>query len=384
MTTKSRLALLSSLAATPAFAAPFLAIGDNAELYLTARTEARYEDNITFAPEMTGVEIYEDVSFEFVPGVQVLFGKNSLTSGSFTAFERFIHYTDHTRFNEELANLIFKSTYDGAKLRVVSDASFRELNQNSRDENAQGRLVRRDVTMLGVAGELAVTEKSKVGLAGRYAKTDYKTAGFADRETYVVPVNYYFAITPKVDLSAGVQYTKNEIDELPTTTISQDSDQLYYNVGARGEFTAKLSGSFSVGYSVRETDAGDEDGMLGLYAGLVYLYSPKTQLTLDIRNDFDSGSGGGGQETSSVKVGARSMITPGLTATVNLGYEKIDYLGAGVNRDDDYFTALAGLTYTVNQYVSLDAYYNYLENSSNVAGAEFRANIVTLAANFRY
>lgn len=61
MTTKSRLALLSALAATPAFAAPFLAIGDNAELFLTARSEARYEDNLTF---LSSNEL-QDTIFEF-------------------------------------------------------------------------------------------------------------------------------------------------------------------------------------------------------------------------------------------------------------------------------------------------------------------------------
>jgi polysaccharide biosynthesis protein VpsM len=378
MTTKRRLALLSSLAATPAFAAPFLAIGDNAELYLTARTEARYEDNVTFASDTPEDPVIDDVVLEFVPGAEILFGKNSLTSGSVAFYERFLEYIDHDEFDEELANFVFDASYEGAKLRAVADASFRELNQNSRDEDANGVLVRRDVTNLGVGGELSATEKSKIGVAARYNKVDYKTANFVDREVYIFPVNYYFAITPKVDLSAGVQYRINDID-----AANQDSDQVYYNVGARGDFTAKLTGSFSVGYSTREADSGDDDSTVGLKAGLVYLYSPKTQFNLDLSNDFESSSSGGGQEVASVNFGIRSAIAAGLTATASVGYKQVEYL-APADREDDYLTALIGFTYTVNQYMSVDVYYNYLDNSSDQDTAEFEANIVSVAANFRY
>ncbi len=65
MITKRRLVLLSSLSAAPAFAAPFLAIGDNAELFLTGRTEVRYEDNVTFSSS----DELEDEAFEVTPGV---------------------------------------------------------------------------------------------------------------------------------------------------------------------------------------------------------------------------------------------------------------------------------------------------------------------------
>ena len=381
MTTKRRLALLSSLAATPAFAAPFLAIGDNAELYLTARTEARYEDNVTFASGLPGDPVIEDTAFEFVPGAQLLFGKNSLTTGSLTFFERFLRYADESRFNDDLANVNFKATYEGAKLRLVSDASFRQLNQNTGDENVPNSLVRRDVTDIGVAGELSATEKSKVGVGARYNKTDYRDTGFGvDREIYIIPVNYYFAITPKVDLSAGIQYTVNDIH-----AANEDSDQIYYNVGARGDFTAKLTGSFSVGYSTRNPEEGDDDSTVGVRAGLVYLYSLKTQFTLDLSNDFASASNGSGQEVSSISFGVKSAISPGLVATASLGYKKIDYLDTALDdRKDDYITALVGFTYTVNQYMSVDVYYNYLDNSSDVDAAEFEANLFSVAANFRY
>lgn len=374
MTTKNRLALLTAMATTPVFAAPFLAIGDNAELFLTARTEVRYEDNVTFSPDSNKIN---DEVFEFAPGVELVFGKNSLTKGTLSFYERFIAYSDNTVFNEELANLIFNSTYDGAKLKLNANASYQELNQNSRDANLNGSLVRRDVSAAGLNGELAVTEKSKVGTGFRYDSTEYQTNGFTDRETYTVPVNYYFAISPKVDLSAGLQYRINNID-----AANADSEEVFYNLGARGAFTPKLTGNFRVGYSTRDPDAGSDSDTIGLDASLAYAYSPKTSFSLNAGNDFQTASNGGGQEVASLGFGVQTTITPGFSASASISYEQIDYINS--NREDDYIKASVGLNYALNQHISLGAFYSFLDNSSDVSIVEFTANTFSLAANFRY
>lgn len=375
MITKRRLALLSTFSAAPAFAAPFLAIGDNAELFLTARTEARYEDNVTFS---SSNEIKDEV-FEVVPGAEVLFGKNSLTKGSFKAFERLVAFSDHTVLNSNLTNLVFESNYSGAKLNLDANASFRELNQNSRDTANAATLVRRDAYAAGLNGEYALTEKSKVGLAGRYDRTHYKVAPYVDQTNYTVPANYFFAITEKVDLSAGVQYRKNEVD-----APNADSDDYYFNVGSRGDFTAKLSGKFNIGYNVRKPEASgaDDETGLGLNAGLVYAYSPKTSFTLDVSRDFSVASDASGTELSSLMLGASTSLTAAWSVNANLGYSQYDYLS--INRTDDYIVAGVGVTYTYNEFVNVEAGYTFNDNSSDLAGAEFSANVLRIAANFRY
>lgn len=375
MITKRRLALLSSLSAAPAFAAPFLAIGDNAELFLTARAEVRYEDNITFAPDNE----LEDEVFEVSPGVELLFGKNSLTKGSFTAFERLTAYSDHNELNSNLTNLLFNSTYDGARLDLRANASFRELNQNSRDARAAATLVRRDSYAAGLNAEYAVSEKSKVGLGGRYNRTQYKSGGFNNQKNYTVPANYYFAITEKVDLSAGVQYRKNIV-----SAPNADSEDYYFNVGARGEFTPKLSGSFSVGYTLRdhEDSTRGDDSTIGLKAGLSYAYSPKTTFTLNLSNDFETGADASGIETASVGVGVNTSITAAWSVNATVAYSRYDYLAT--NRTDNYVVGGVGVAYTYNEYLSFDAGYTINDNSSDIGRAEFTANVFRIAANLRY
>ena len=379
MITKRRLALFSTLSAAPAFAAPFLAIGDNAELFLTARTEVRYEDNVTFS---TNNEIKDEI-LEVVPGAEVLFGKNSSVKGSFQAFERLVAFSDNTKLNSNLSNLVFDSAYEGSKLNVGAKASFRELNQNSRDQVNAPTLVRRDASEAGLNGEYSVTEKSKVALAGRYNRTQYKVGGYADQTNYAVPANYFFAISEKVDLSTGIQYRKNEIKEIVANTNS-DSEDYYFNVGSRGEFTAKLSGKFDIGYNLRMPDAAgaDDETGLGLNAGLVYAYSPKTSFTLDLSRDFSVGSDASGTEVSSIFLGASTSLTAAWSISANLGYSQYDYLAGG--RTDDYILAGVGVTYTYNEYINVEAGYALNDNSSDIATAEFTANVLRIAANFRY
>jgi hypothetical protein len=374
MITKRRLALLSSLSAAPLIAAPFMAIGDNAELFLTARTEVRAEDNVTFS---SSNEI-EDEVFEVTPGIEVLFGKSSLTKGSFSAYERLTAYADNSDLNSDLTNLVFDSSYEGAKLSLGANASFRELNQNSRDARG-ATLVRRDTYAAGVDGEYALSEKSKLGLGLGYNSTDYKFSSFTDQSNVEVPVNYYFAISEKVDLSAGARYRQNDVD-----AANADSEDYYFNVGARGEFTPKLSGLFTVGYNVREPDAAgaDDESSIGLNAGFTYAYSPKTLLSLDLSNDFETGSDASGYETAAITFGARTEISAAWAVSGTLGYSQYDYLAS--SREDDYLVAGLGLTYTYNEYLSFNASYSYNDNSSDLAGAEFTANVIRLGANFRY
>jgi len=383
MTTQSRLALLSALAATPAFAAPFLAIGDNAELFLTLRSETRYEDNLTFASGGRDTPTIQDTIFDFAPGLELNFGKSSLTKGSIAYSQRFTTYTDHSDLNEVLADLFAKSTYEGSKLRLDLNFSFNEQFQNNRDLAGTGAsLIRSDVYTVGGNAEVSITQKSKVGVGVQYDSTQYIgiADGLLDRETYVVPVNYYFAVQPKLDLSLGVQYRGTQVN-----ISNNDSMDVYVNVGARGEFTPKLLGSFSVGFNSRSGEAAnsDSDG-IGLKAALTYVYTQKTQFTLDASNDFSTGASGGRQEKASLSLGARSKIAEEFSTFASLGLEQTSFQGS--DRDDTFISARLGVSYTFNKYLTFDGSYSHFNNASagKNGSADFDANIVSIAANIRY
>lgn len=366
-----RLALLT-LSTTPVFAAPFLAIGDNAELFLTANAQTRFEDNVSLASDALK---QDDVIFEFTPGFELLYGKRSAVRSSLSVYEQFIRYADLNGLDSELFNAIFTSEYTGTKLTANAEASYRQLNQNTRAV-AGAVLVRRDTYAAKLNAEYAFTEKTKGGTGIQYEKTDYELAGFTDSQSFSVPLNYYYAISPKVDLSAGFRYRQTDVD-----AINADTEDLNFNVGARGEFTPKLSGSFDIGYTLRKPDVGSDEGLVAANAGLTYAYSLKTQFTLGLRRDFDTSATGQSQESSSITLGASTRFNESFAANASLQYQDIDYPAA---RSDQYVSASVGVTYTYNQLLSFGAAYTHQNNSSNAAFSEFTANVVSLSANFRY
>jgi len=359
-----------------AWAAPFLAIGDNAELFLTGSAGIRYDDNILLAP--SGPNKMSDGILQFVPGIELDFGKDSAIKGMFTASETLSQYLDHDEFNTQLASVAFKANYDNEKTSVATYGSYHQLDQNTYAAN--GTSVRRDVSTLGVNGEYAVSQKTSFGAGFSFSRTEYLQNGYTGEKDYSVPLNAYYAITPKVDLSAGLTYTRSDVDN------GLSYDDYYYNIGARGEFTPKLTGNFSIGFDDRSASgsptAQDNSG-LSFHGGLSYLYSPKTTFTFNADKGFtNSAASGSTQKNLSFSLGGQTQIAPDWKANAGITYRQIEY--QGLARTDDYVEGTIGATYIINANFSVNGSYIYRENTSDAASAEFKNNVVALSVSARY
>jgi polysaccharide biosynthesis protein VpsM len=362
-----------------AFAAPFLAIGDNAELFVTANVSAAYNDNILLSP--SGAEL-EDTVFVFTPGFDLTFGKDSAIKGNLIGTSTLSAYSDNDNLNNQLLGIGGNADYDnGGPLTLAANASFNELDQPTVDTPSLGKLVEREVTRAGVSGELAFSEKISAGAGFAYSHTDYSTAGYTSVWEYSVPVNVYYELTPKVDVSTGITYTRTDLDQ----GGANQYDAYYYNVGARGSFTPKLSGSFSVGYNTRSVNVGpDDDDSVGAKASLAYAYSDKTQLNLALSRDFsNSATGGASYENSQITLGAVNALTADWRLNASITYRTLDY--QNVSRQDDYIEANLGATYVINAHLTTSLGYTYRDNSSDAgAGNEFENNVVSLSLSARY
>lgn len=153
----------SVLLGSSAVAAPFLAIGDSAELFLTGSLGVRHDDNI-----FLGANKVSDTIFDVAPGFDLTFGKNALTQGSLAYTETFSRYSDNTRLDTELSSVVFTSKYDDEKLKLSFDGSFKQLNQNTRDTAQQTGddglpvLSRRDELKLAGKSEVSISQKTSV------------------------------------------------------------------------------------------------------------------------------------------------------------------------------------------------------------------------------
>jgi len=359
--------LLASSLSVGASAAPFLAAGDGAELFLTAAVGIQADDNIFLSNSAL-----DDTIFNIDPGIDFKFGEGAQTSGSFKVVEKITRYSDNDQLNTELLSVSFNSSYDDGKTKVTTSVSFAELNQNTFDIRG---LTRRDATNVKLGGEVSVTEKSSIGADAAYSKTDYKpTVGYSDLKTFTIPVNYYYQLSEKVDLSAGFRYRDTD------NQTSPDSKDYAYRVGFRGEFTPKVTGSLTAGFGTREIDGGGDDSMLDFDAALNFLLTEKTTLQVNSSNDFGNSGSGAEQKTFSVGGNLSSNVTEQLTLRGGATMRKLDYY----TRKDDYFEFTLGADFKLNEFVILQGAYAYRKYDSESAGADFKNNVFSIAANLRY
>jgi polysaccharide biosynthesis protein VpsM len=376
MITKRQIATLISLVTAPLFAAPFLAIGDNAELFVTGKAQASYDDNVTLDSDNE----LEDEIFQFTPGLQIVYGKGSEVKGTLILEESLIAYSENTNLNTQLANIAFNSSYEGDSLNLGANASFRELSQNSRDSNVTGKLVDSENYSLGLNASLSLTEKSKVASGFQWTRVQYTNiSSLVDQDKYVVPVNYYFATTPKLDLTAGVRYS-----DINLANSGNDSHELYYNVGAKGEFTPKLLGTFDIGYNTSFYDGSgvDDQTGLGLNSSLTYIYSPKTNIVFRAKNDFATDSTGQSNETIDIGTGISTQFTSQFSGSADVGYVIVSQNSAA--GDYDFYTGSVGVSYKVNEYLTVSSNYTYQNKESDIPTSEFSKNLFVLSASVRY
>ena len=370
----ARFSLLSVALGCSSYAAPFLTIGDGAELFLTGNLGVRADDNIYLAKDASS-----DLIFELTPGAELSFGKNAQLKGKLTLGESFTSYSDNSALNTNLFSGDFVSRYDDGKLRLGYDLSFHQLNQNSFDARPAlaGQtpgLVRRDNFATGATAESEISQKSAVATALIFTRDNYKAAGYADTDSLTVPIDFYYKWTPKTDLSVGYRYRDTRVE------IGQDSTDQFFNVGARGEFSPKLTGRFAVGLNRRTLNRGGDANQLGLEAKFAYEITPKTSLEVGAANDFGTSPLGQQLKNKSVNGLLIAKLSPEWSVNGGLSWRMIDY----GPRTDGYFEGQAGTTFIVSTNVRIAGNFVYRNYSSDVRSNEFKNNVFSLAAKFRY
>lgn len=386
----ARLAIVSATLGTAASAAPFLAIGDGAELFVTGTLGVRADDNILLSdkaapavaatattpalPAIAGET--SDTIFDINPGVEVVFGKNAAFSGSLTLVESFANYTDNSRLNTNLFSGDINSLYSDGKMKLKFNTGYHELNQNTAD--ARG-LTRRDEFVIGASTEVEVSQITSVGAGVTFNHTNYHPTGFADSDDLSVPINFYYKWTPKVDLSVGYRYRDYQV-----TGPGKDSTDNYFNVGARGEFSPKLTGAVTVGVNTRSVSGGGSETLPGVEASLAYELTPKTSFQFGVSNDFGTNSLGEQQKNLAFNAGVVTNIDAQWSLRGSVYWRSIDYFAAKPSHTDDYFEGTLGASYTINTFVKINASYVYRNNDSDLRGNSFTNNVFTLAAAFRY
>jgi polysaccharide biosynthesis protein VpsM len=365
-------------------------LGPDTKLHLTLDGQVRFEDNVF----LTEHDAAGDTIFVAIPGVDLNYNGGQST-GSLIVAEQFSRYCDHGTLDGELFSTVGVYKYEGALTKTNAHASYRELDQGSMGFRNREEAVRQDLTNLGVDSIWSATAKTRIGAGASYDATNYPAVGYADNESFSVPVDLYYAITPKVDVSVGYRYRSTNVDAVPTLISGKtvyrnnDSTDHFFNVGATGEFTPKLKGQFRVGYNLRDFDEGDSEGQFGVSGGLTYAYSAKASYDLTVSNDFSNSVLGTSQQVFAIRGGGKYEFTPQWSTQFGLSYESTDYdnpLGSGFSkgRKDDFVVGDITVVYAVNENVSFQGTYIHRTNYSNRSGLGFDSNLLSLGVSLRY
>ncbi len=348
-----------------------MAVGDNAELFVTASAQLQFDDNIYLDTNNEK----NDTIFSFTPGVDLVFGKGSVTTGNIYYREEIRRYSDNDIQNTNLSNLGFNSIYTNGVTKADFNASYAQVAQNDNDIRPTGFIVRRVLTKMGGKLEFGVSEKTVLGVGASFNKTNYGPASYVDSDIWSLPVDIYYEASPKLDWSLGYRYRSSDL-----SGAARDSKDHFLSLGARGEFTPKLTGQVRGGYTKRTFDVGKDESLFGMDGSLTYAYSDKTNYSFTFGNDFGSSGTGDTTKDFSMGINASSKFTEQWSMSAGLNFRKSEY----PTRTDDFVEGQVALTYVYSNLVNFGASLTHRNNSSGLASAEFSQNVFSLGANVRY
>ena len=396
--------LLASLAPiaglfTAADAAPLVSVGDNVDVFFNGSSSLQWQSNVFNDDD----DDQDDLKFTVSPGFEVNVGRgvSNLDLSIITRYD-IICYDDLSHLDNELFHIKAISSYKSSRWDVNGSVSFDESQSTTGygDDNRKGRLTESDNTAARLNGEYRLSPKFSFGSGVNYSDREYTDDdGLADRETYSIPSDLFYELTPKVDLSVGYTYTTSDVGSTLNGNYyvgSYDREGHFLNVGARGNLLPKLSGFFKVGYRYNDPDDSniriggvpsgstdrDSSGTMGLDADFTHLTTPKVTTKLGLHRGFGIGGEGQSTENTSANLSASYSINTNYSASANFGYTFRDYVDQ--DREDNVYRTGVTFSYVPNQYWRFSTGYSYSENDSDRDGQSYESHTLSLSASLRY
>lgn len=210
--------------------------------------------------------------------------------------------------------------------------------------------------------------------------------GYRDRDE--------FSFGGRANLELNKQYKAfidadfKPIDYLQSSATERDSDGGNYLAGLRWSPDKTLSLEAGLGYLNRKYDTAgyDDIGTLGATVSFVFAPKPGTKATFDYDRSIIevTDTGVGGAIRDDLKASFSKDLTDLWSGRLTARYANTDYEGglgstSGTeDREDDYYSVGAGLSYDLTQSVAFTADYTYGNNQSNRDTADYDQNVFLL------
>ncbi|MDX2187241.1 MAG: outer membrane beta-barrel protein [Opitutaceae bacterium] len=356
-------------------------------------SEVRYDNNVYLSKD----DRVSDTILLVKPGVSAETSDRSAVKGRIEVRNTFTHAIDDTMDDESLLSANGDISYASSRFKTSFSINYDQTNQNNRDVVVEGRreVFRIDSLLVDSDLEYQFTGKSSGGVGFNYASTSFPDGFLVDSQSWEIPLNYYYAVSPKADVFTGVAFRE-------TTAEGSDakSRSVYYNAGIRGEITPLLTGRFSVGYRTLknsydspQTTSGDgSEGMLAFQGSMTLSIGSKSSLTLVASRDFKTSAQGESLTSGSYQFVFTNQTGPTWSNSAYLAYSTFEYgdpLFAGdallrPGREDKYIELGASSTYRWNNWLQSGLSASFRRNESNFDSLEFNSVLISVLVGVQF
>lgn len=271
--------------------------------------------------------------------------------------------------------------YTWTRLQLGLEQNYQHLTDASLDE---GTLVSRNIYTTKAYGDYLYNDDLTLYATGTQQISNYPTLDLTewDLDTFAL-----YQVAPKLQIGAGPRFAWLDISGAPNETHQDLLARLRYVPDS------KFVVSFEGGAEYLQYQGPTASRVLPIF-DMNITYMPILDTTLFVsankstNNSFDLR--GDTIDSSQVQAGASQVFLQNFTATVTGGYNNSQYQGnqgdsqGGQTRQDDYFFAKGALQWTPNQWLQVQASYQYSNNDSTFEQFGFTDNQVDLQTTVKF
>jgi hypothetical protein len=195
-----------------------------------------------------------------------------------------------------------------------------------------------------------------------------------DRDVSVGYFDLGYQFSPGYQIFA--RGTWNERDYRLVVSNFRNSSGYEAVAGLRTQITHLIDGQVYVGYLSQDYKAFSTVAGLDYGLQLNWAVTRLSTITADISRSIEETDeiGASSYFATIASLGVTHALTRTVTLNANVSYTNNDY--RGVTRNEDIYSASAGLDYELTPHFHVGADYRYTTRSSNVAGTNYNQNMV--------
>ena len=374
----THLLLLNMLVSTSIFSNPVDLIR---ELDIGARASVTYDSNVfgissdVFNNAMSSgvtrgeVESKDDLILSFSPSLH--FSKKiyllNISGSAGISLTRYIKNVDKsyivpvTTLSLDFDESLKKRLSTNAKIRF--DATF-DLGQHVDTSIVEQDLVSYSYFTTSVNVRYNHSAKFGIGAGTSFSFKDYQSGAvknsYSDLATLPLSLRAFYIYSEKLDIFTDYTTTFSISDA--STTNAADSKSQAVSLGLNGEYSSKLSGRISLGYSWIDFDSTTLETSDNLVSSLdlSWKHNSKTSSSYFINRQFSPSAQGISRFSTSLGVRLNHKLTDRLRGFASTNYSVIDSsLNDGSISSMDQFALGIGIDYNWSDFIMVGSTYNF-------------------------